>query len=322
MKGKKSEIKTVKLDTSLFYLHKKGEESSNFGMDNSQEFIEDDFGLYSSTDMKRSFGPVKTQYYRIGFFRAGRADINLGIETYHPERNSVVLGFPGQVFSLDASDDAVIYYMLFKESFMADTLLLRDDYPFFGYLGVQSFPLEETEASEVEALIFKINEEVKMRRPDCARMIRLYIQIILTLVNRRYQILFPPNTTPSTSSNALFRSFVNLVGHHFMTLRKVSDYAKLLHVSNDHLNRTIKSHSEKTAGELIDAMILTEAKAYLLHTEWTNAEIAYQLAFADPSHFNKFFKKLTQVTPTAFRSQSKTDHTKSFSYHSPSNPGL
>jgi AraC-like DNA-binding protein len=91
------------------------------------------------------------------------------------------------------------------------------------------------------------------------------------------------------------------VGQHFLTHRKVSDYAGMLHVSANHLNRTIKSQSDKTAHELIDEMILMEAKALLRQTTFSIAEIAYQLDFSDPSHFNKFFKKLTGITPLQYR---------------------
>jgi AraC-like DNA-binding protein len=94
-----------------------------------------------------------------------------------------------------------------------------------------------------------------------------------------------------------------LVSQHFLTIRKVSDYAEMLHVSSDHLNRSIKSGSDKTAHELIDEMLLMEAKAYLLHTTHTIAEIAYKLDFSDPSHFNRFFKKYCELTPAEFRNQ-------------------
>ncbi|MBK9736442.1 MAG: AraC family transcriptional regulator [Saprospiraceae bacterium] len=87
-------------------------------------------------------------------------------------------------------------------------------------------------------------------------------------------------------------------------MRKVSSYADMLHVSPDHLNRAIKSCSDKTAHEHIDEMLLMEAKAYLLHTTMTIAEIAYQLEFSDPSHFNRFFKKYCSLTPVDFRNQS------------------
>lgn len=79
----------------------------------------------------------------------------------------------------------------------------------------------------------------------------------------------------------------------------------MLHVSADYLNRIIKAHSDKTAHQLIDEMILIEAKAYLLYSQLTIAEIAYQLGFSDPSHFNKFFKKLAHCTPLQYRNKSE-----------------
>jgi len=301
----KQEIKSYQLDDKLYYLHKKGAERSDFGLDASLDLIEGGFGLYSSVDLKNRIGPVKTHYYRIALFCEGSASIDLGLENYQPQAQSMVFGFPGQVFSLyDLSEDVQIYYLLFKESFMADTPLLKDHYPFFSYLGVQSFALKPEEAEMVLQLIFSINVEIKQRRKDTKRMIQLYVQQIIIIANRAYQRLFPVSENLLQGNNSLFKRFIKLVGHHFMTMRKVSDYALLLNVSTDHLNRIIKSQSEKTAGELIDEMIFTEAKAYLLHTELSNAEIAYQLAFADPSHFNKFFKKLAHCTPLEFRAKS------------------
>lgn len=316
MRRSTTDIKTYNLDASLYRLHKDETVRSDFGMDNSNELIEAGFALYSSANLKSSIGPIKTQYYRIGLVRSGTASFDIGIENYRPVHDSIVLGFPGQVFSLyDKSDDFFVYYMLFREEFMAESLLLKDkreQYPFFTYSGVQSFQLSEELAGEVEDLILKINGEIKNRKADAGRMIQLYLQLILRHANRWYEQQLLAKEETATSGNALFRRFVRLVSQHFMTLRKVSDYANLLNISTDHLNRIIKSQSEKTAGELIDTMILTEAKAYLLHTELSNAEIAYRLDFSDPSHFNKFFKKLTDCTPVQYRDISQAHHAKSF----------
>ena len=308
MKKSSAEIKTYQLDASLYRMHKDDALRSDFGLDNSSELIEGGFGLYSSANIKASIGPAKTQYYRISLLRSGTASIDLGIETYRPLRDSIVFGFPGQVFSLyDKSDDFLVYYLLFKEDFMAESLLLkghRAQYPFFNYTGIQCFQLSPEAAEEVENLILKINSEIKKRKPDLGQMIQLYLQLILMHANRCYEEQHLAREETATSGNALFRRFVKLVSRHFMTLRKVSDYANLLNISADHLNRAIKSQSKKTANELIDAMILTEAKAYLLHTELSNAEIAYHLDFSDPSHFNKFFKKLANCTPLQYRDRS------------------
>ncbi len=309
MKKSQTEIRDYELDASFYAVHKEGGRDSDFGLDNSPELIDGGFGLYSTANFKKTrLGPIKVQYYRVALIRSGRVSMDIGIEAYHPERNSIVFGFPGQVFSIyDQSDDFYAYYMLFKEEFLPESFLLQDSreqYPFFSYTGIQSFAISEEEATEAEALILKINAEIKHRKPGTGQAIGLYIQLILLLAKRSYERQRLPLQETALSGKALFRRFVKLVSRHFLTLRKVSDYAGLLHISTDHLNRTIKSQSAKTAGELIDEMILTEAKAYLLHTELSNAEIAYRLEFSDPSHFNKFFKKQMNCTPVEYRGRS------------------
>lgn len=308
MKQDKTEIKSYHLEPSFLWMHKEGVVAGDFGLDHSNELIDGGFGLYSTAGLKPRIGPIKTQYYRIALIRAGSVRIDLGLETFHPVRDSIVFGFPGQVFSLsDKSDDFFCYYLLFKEGFLPESLLLkenREPYPFMSYLGMQSFSLGADEADEVERLILQINGEIKNRKADTGRILALYIQLILFHANRSYDRQQLAKQETAVSGNALFRRFAKLVGRHFLTLRRVSDYADLLHISADHLNRAIKSYSKKTAHELIDEMILIEAKAYLLHTELSNAEIAHRLEFSDPSHFNKFFKKQMNCTPLQYRVKS------------------
>jgi AraC-like DNA-binding protein len=300
-------IKKYALDTTLHQLHKDGTEKSDFGMDNSNELIDGGFGLYSTVNTKRSIGPVKTEYYRIGLIRSGSAAYSIGLENFHPVRNSIVFGFPGQVFSLqNPTDDFFAYYMLFSESFVAGSLLsknYRNQFPFLSYAGVQCFPLSEEEGNETEAIIMKINDEVKARKANISQAIQLYIQLIFITASRGYAHQILSKQGSGDNEVSLFTRFLKKVSEHFLTVKKVSDYAEMLHVSADHLNRIIKLHSDKTAHELIDEMILREAKAYLLHSGLSIAEIAYQLGFSDPSHFNKFFRKPAGCTPLQYRNK-------------------
>lgn len=309
-----SELQKYALDSALYKLHKKGAEYSGFGMDNTHDLLEGGFGLYSTANTLRSIGPVKTEYYRISLIRAGSAAFTIGLETFQPTRDTLVFGFPGQVFSLQhPTDDFFALYMLFSDGFIGETLLqknYRNQLPFLSYSGVQCFPVREEEAADIEAIIMSMNKEIKAHKAHTAQAIRLYIQLILIIANRSYSRIVIEAKGAEDKASALYTRFVKLVSEHFLSVKKVAKYADMLYVSSDHLNRTIKAHSGRTAHELIDEMLLREVKAYLLHSQLSIAEIAYTLDFSDPSHFNKFFRKLAGCTPLQFRGTSESDHTK------------
>jgi AraC family transcriptional activator of pobA len=71
----------------------------------------------------------------------------------------------------------------------------------------------------------------------------------------------------------------------------------------DRLNDHVKRATGVTAGHLIRQRVLTEAKRQLVFTTQPIHDIAYDLAFADPSHFARFFRKQTGTTPHEFREQ-------------------
>lgn len=304
-----AEIKKYTLNETLHELHKDTSNITNFGMDNTSELLDGGFGLYSTANTKHSIGPIKTEYYRIALIRSGTADFSIGLETFQPIPGNILFGFPGQLFSLqNPTDDFFAYYVLFSENFIAETLLLKDNrsqFPFLTYAGVQCLPLNDEETKEIETLIYKINDEVKARKANANQAIQLYIQLIFIISGRNYARTVLSSQGFSDSSDQLFRRFLRLVSEHFLSVQKVATYAEMLHVSADHLNRTIKAHSDKTAHELINEMLVIEAKAYLLHSKLTISEVAYQLNFSDPSHFNKFFKKLSGCTPLQYRKKSE-----------------
>ena len=78
-------------------------------------------------------------------------------------------------------------------------------------------------------------------------------------------------------------------------------YAGKLAMTVDRLNDHVKRATGVTAGHLIRQRVLTEAKRQLVFTNLPIHDIARDLAFADPSHFARFFRKQTGTTPQAFR---------------------
>jgi AraC family transcriptional activator of pobA len=92
-----------------------------------------------------------------------------------------------------------------------------------------------------------------------------------------------------------------LVEDNFRKERQIGFYASALSMTADRLNDHVKRATGVTAGHLIRQRVLTEAKRELVFTGRPIHEIAYDLGFADPSHFARFFRKQTGTTPHEFR---------------------
>ena len=75
----------------------------------------------------------------------------------------------------------------------------------------------------------------------------------------------------------------------------------MLQITAGHLSDVIKRQSGKTAIEHIHERIVMEAKRQLLHAGLSVKEIAYALGFDDAAYFNRFFKRITSVTPVVYR---------------------
>jgi len=261
--------------------------------------------LYSSRGLKPSLGPLKSAFYRISITITGHVDIQIGLQHFKHQPRTMSFTWPNQVFSKsNISADTFGYYLLFNEDFLNELIpsaKIPTEFPFFDYTGTPLFQLAPDEINRVEPFILKMNEELKENRPGNEKAIRLYLYLLLLEAKRSYerqQLHAPVN---ADDNGYLVSHFQKLVSRHFLLKRKVTDYASLLAVSANHLNRTVKEVTGKTASESIAEMLVQEAKAVLKYTNASVSEIAYQLKFSEPAAFNRFFKKMTGETPMIYR---------------------
>lgn len=103
------------------------------------------------------------------------------------------------------------------------------------------------------------------------------------------------------TKKSLTSRYIRLINSDFKKQSSIADFAKRLNVSPNHLNKTVKDGTGKTAQEIRNEVLLQEAKVKLIQTIQNVGEVAFELGFNDSSYFGKFFKKQTGMTPLEYR---------------------
>ena len=163
-------------------------------------------------------------------------------------------------------------------------------------------PLKDaSEIKRLSALCSELDEEGSLAREGYRLAMRAVLALIAIEVVRLAASRARSGAVTLSRADAQVEQLRRLIDEHFRKERLISFYAEKLAMTADRLNDHVKRATGVTAGHLIRQRVLTEAKRQLVFTNQAIHEIAYDLAFSDPSHFTRFFRKQTGTTPQAFR---------------------
>jgi AraC family transcriptional regulator, 4-hydroxyphenylacetate 3-monooxygenase operon regulatory protein len=99
----------------------------------------------------------------------------------------------------------------------------------------------------------------------------------------------------------LFLSFCDLVEAHFRDHLTLSEYAGRLSVTEARLNDICRRMANLSSKEVVHERLVQEARRLLRFSAVPISEISYQLGFADPAYFSRFFTKRTGTPPSQYR---------------------
>ncbi|HEU4660863.1 MAG TPA: helix-turn-helix domain-containing protein [Pseudolabrys sp.] len=159
----------------------------------------------------------------------------------------------------------------------------------------------EAETRRLSALCAELHEESSLGREGYRLAMRGLLALIAIEVVRLAASRARSGTVTLAIADPRVDELRHLVEENFRKERQVAFYASKLAMTSDRLNDHVKRATGVTAGHLIRQRVLTEAKRQLVFTSLAIHEIAYDLSFSDPSHFTRFFRKQTGMTPQAFR---------------------
>ena len=101
--------------------------------------------------------------------------------------------------------------------------------------------------------------------------------------------------------HVLVRRAQQIVGERLEQSFTVTELARLLSVSREHLTRKFKDETALTPHDYLLRQKLLLACHLLKETTLSNKQIALRLGYGEPSHFTRTFRRVLHMTPSRFR---------------------
>jgi AraC family transcriptional activator of pobA len=252
----------------------------------------------------------RRDYYKVTLIR-GKHAYHYADKSIEVSGTSLIFFNPHVPYTFEQlSGDPTGYFVIFKEAFFTERIRGGiSDLPMFMPGGKPSYLLTKSQDKYVSNVFEKMIGEIGSDYVHKYDLLRNYLMEVI-----HYALKHQPEETlyQNIDANARITAvFSELLERQFpiespaqrFTLRSARDFAEQLAVHVNHLNRAIRLTTGKTTSDHIYDRLVSEARVLLKHTSWNIAEISYCLGFEDPAHFNHFFKKHAQVTPSAYREE-------------------
>lgn len=259
---------------------------------------------------------IKHQRINYGFYCVYFKELQCGTmmygrSKYDYQEGTMIFIAPGQVAGVD--DDGVTLnpkgrVLMFHPDLLYGTTLARrmKGYSFFSYSSNEALHMSEREKTIILNCFQEIHEELDaVIDKHTKQIVASNIETLLNHCVRFYERQF---VTREVTNSTVLDKFEKLLSDYFNSdmpktigLPSVQYFADKACLSSNYFGDLIKKETGKSAQEYIQLATIAQAKELLSDTGKTIGEIAYELGFNYPHHFNRIFKKMTGMTPNEYR---------------------
>jgi len=257
------------------------------------------------SSMKDFVPPVRTTTHSFIFITEGEANLAVGNQNYHIKKNEGIFVPIGQVFSFNNKDQNKGYICNFSNDIIAQKIGDKDFYKEFEFLTIWGQPLISLDATTASFVLSLLNRlYIEYTNQGLKRMLLLQAYFIALLC----ELDAADNSISSVETSqalTLSNQFKVLLYQYIKEKHSVKDYASLLNISPNYLNKILKQTTGKSTNTWIQEVLILEAKTLLAQTNLTIKEIVLELGNLDPSYFRRMFKKHTKLSPSQYKSKAK-----------------
>jgi len=280
----------------VYKLNDKSTEDISFGIYRMEEIYDRNNGETDS--------PHTHDFYTILLVLSANGKHIIDFNEYELSGKQIYFLSPGQVHKMVENEKSFGYCIVFSRDFLIENsipLLFFDELRLFN--NFDSTPPLQLDNADMDKLSFFCSEMLSLSKSDIKfkhQAIAANLSLLLIRANNNCNL--PRDHTQNLEArHSILKKFTTLVDSKYTEWHLTSNYAHNLNISPDYLNRVVKSLLGSTAIRYIQSRIIIEAKRLLWFSDYSTKEIGYKLGFNEPTNFSSFFKKITGISPSAFR---------------------
>ncbi len=244
----------------------------------------------------------RKDYYLLVYVKTGINRHWVDMKPYNLKPGAFYFTTPDQIHLKEEAEPVTGYVLAFTREYLSLQSAALLQLPIIDNpAGGHELILSAEEQGTTENLFARMLQEYNRPGEWQKEMIFAQLQEMLIHLSRIYSRTF--HDAAPDKSRELLADFECEIEEHFRKDHLVSDYARRFSISLNHFTEVIKSQSGKTPIEHIHDRLLLEAKRQLFHSRQSIKEIAFELGFQDASYFNRFFKRITSLTPVEYRTR-------------------
>lgn len=258
---------------------------------------------HKDVDPEKGIQALRRQFNLVYILLGGVHDVHLGADYRWLKPNDLVIVPENFLYASSNVRNCKGYCMHFKTEFIQPLLKrpLSEEFPYFDLESEHIVNVTPEESELIQQSFRDIIAEYERFSPEKDYLLRNYIHILLLRIREIYRPHVKKIGENATRSMKIANQFRHLVEKNFSSMREVQQYAEQLCITPKHLSEVVKANTGKSPRDIINDMLLLEAKVLLGSTDKTITEIAHLLHFEDQSHFHRFIRQHTGCTPLQLR---------------------
>lgn len=252
-----------------------------------------------NADPKKDVQDLRRHFNLIYLLQSGIHEVQLGANHTWLRPNDLVIVPENMVYISAPIHNCIGYSVQFKTEIVKPLLngTLEQVFPYFNLEAEHIINISHEESKVVRQAFQDIISEHGRFSPERDYLLRNYIHILLLRIREIYREHVGIISETITRSMKLANRFKYLMEKNFIEKRMVKQYACELHITPKYLADVVKKTFGKSPRQLINDMLLLEAKVLLSSTDLMISEVAHKLHFDGPSHFCHFIRQHSGLSP-------------------------